>query len=66
MFFAFLLIILGVIFLLKNLGIITGDLFGIIWPLVLILLGVWIIVLRYEWKFRTHRVMKKFWEFVEK
>lgn len=66
MFFSLLLIILGVIFLLKNLGIITGNLFGIIWPVILILLGVWIIVLRYEWKFRAHKAVKRFWEIVER
>ncbi|MFH1866653.1 MAG: DUF5668 domain-containing protein [Patescibacteria group bacterium] len=40
MFFASLLVILGVVFLLKNLGIISGDVWGVIWPLLIIALGV--------------------------
>ncbi|MFA4937109.1 MAG: DUF5668 domain-containing protein [Patescibacteria group bacterium] len=40
MFGAFLLIILGLVFLFKNLGFISGDAWGIIWPLLIIALGV--------------------------
>ena len=62
MFFSLLFIILGAVFLLKNLGYITGDLFGIIWPLMLILIGVWILVLRYEWRIKTNKFFRSFWE----
>lgn len=39
MFFSISLIAIGVIFLLKNLGIISGEIWGIIWPTLIILLG---------------------------
>ena len=35
MFISYALIILGVVFLLKNLGIISSSVWGIIWPLIL-------------------------------
>ncbi len=37
--FASLLILIGVYFLLKNAGIIQGDFWGYLWPIVIILLG---------------------------
>jgi hypothetical protein len=39
MFFGFLLVGLGILFLLKNLGIITGPTWGIIWPCAVIAIG---------------------------
>lgn len=35
------LIIIGIAFLLKNLGVISSDAWGFIWPALLIALGVW-------------------------
>ncbi len=52
MFFSLLLILLGVIFLLKNLGLLAGNIWSLIWPLVLILIGVYLIV-----KGRRHRAL---------
>lgn len=40
MFWGTLIIILGVIILLKNLGIITTGVWSVLWPLLLIMLGV--------------------------
>lgn len=42
--FGLILVALGVLFLLKNLGIISGDIWGIFWPILLIILGLWIII----------------------
>ncbi len=39
MFLAIAIIVIGFIFLLKNLGIITGPAWDIIWPLLIIALG---------------------------
>ncbi len=64
MLFALIFILLGVLFLLKNLGIITAGIWGILWPLILILIGFWIIFLRYEWRLRTNKVAKKIWKFI--
>ena len=43
LFWGAVLIILGGLFLLSNLGIITADVWGIIWPTALILFGVWLL-----------------------
>ncbi|MFA4995768.1 MAG: DUF5668 domain-containing protein [Patescibacteria group bacterium] len=43
MFFGLLLIIIGIVFLLENLGIVTGDIWDVIWPLIIILFGVSVI-----------------------
>ncbi|MCD6233161.1 hypothetical protein J7J81_02140 [bacterium] len=59
MFFALLFIILGVVFLLKNLGLISGSSWGIIWPLVLISFGVYILVKSHRWNSFWDRVWKK-------
>ncbi len=48
MFFAYLLIILGLVFLFKNLELISGDAWGIIWPLLIIALGVSLISKKYS------------------
>jgi len=42
--FGLLLILLGVVFLLKNLGIITGDVWNIIWPSILIIFGLYLLI----------------------
>lgn len=43
MFFGLLLIVIGIVFLLENLGIVTGDVWDVIWPLIIILFGVSVI-----------------------
>jgi hypothetical protein len=43
LFWGAVLILLGGLFLLSNLGIITADLWGILWPTALILFGVWLL-----------------------
>jgi len=45
---AIVLIVLGVLFLLAELGIFPGRIFGYLWPLLLIALGVWLIARRLE------------------
>jgi hypothetical protein len=40
MFFGILLIIVGAFFLLKNLGIISGDLWSVFWPTIIIIIGI--------------------------
>jgi membrane-bound ClpP family serine protease len=40
------LIIIGLAFLLKNLGVISAGAWGFIWPALLIALGVWLLVER--------------------
>ena len=62
MFFALFFIILGVVFLLKNLGIISAGTWGIIWPSVLILFGVWLAWKKYEWKKWRERIWAKLGE----
>lgn len=43
LFWGAVLIILGGLFLLSNLGIITADVWGVLWPTALILFGVWLL-----------------------
>lgn len=38
------LIIIGVAFLLKNLGVISSGAWGFIWPALLVVLGVWFLI----------------------
>jgi len=59
MFIASLLIVVGVVFLLKNLGLITGDIWGIIWPLILILFGVYVLLKNYRYRMFWERVWRK-------
>lgn len=42
----FLLVLLGIYFLLQNLGLLTWVNWDIVWPVVLILTGLWILVRR--------------------
>jgi len=59
MFIASLLIIVGVVFLLNNLGLISGDIWGIIWPLILIVLGVYILLKRWRYRMFWDRIWRK-------
>ena len=52
MFFALLLILLGLIYLLKNLGFLVGSIWAIVWPSLLILIGIYLII-----KGRKHRAL---------
>jgi len=40
MYIGFLLIVVGVLFLLKNLGIISGSFWEILWPIVVVFVGI--------------------------
>lgn len=44
MFWGGLLLIVGVVLLLANFNIITGNIWGYIWPLLIILMGVWVLI----------------------
>jgi hypothetical protein len=52
MFFGLLLVILGVLFLLRNLGILDSSVWGILWPLAIVVLGLSIAI----------KKNKKFWQ----
>ena len=54
MFFGLISIVIGIIFLLKNLGYISGAAWSIIWPAILIMIGLWILLKRKDQGF--------FWE----
>jgi len=53
MLFAVFIILTGVVFLLKNLGIISSNTWGILWPLFLIVFGFYLIL-------KAHR-SRMFW-----
>lgn len=38
------LIIIGIAFLLKNLGVISSSVWGFVWPALLIVLGIWFLL----------------------
>ncbi len=59
MFIASVFIILGLVFLLKNLGLITAATWSVVWPLVLILIGVYILWKQYEWVKWKERIWTK-------
>jgi len=59
MFISFLFIIVGTTFLLKNLGVITGDVWGIIWPLILIVFGVYLALKAHRFRLFWDRIWKK-------
>lgn len=54
MFFSLILIVTGIVFLLKNLGYISGTAWSIIWPVILIVIGLGLILKRRDQGF--------FWE----
>ena len=59
MFIASIFVIIGVVFLLRNLGIISGDIWGVIWPMVLVVFGLYIFLKHYYWKLFWGKVWKK-------
>lgn len=40
MWFGVVLIVVGVVFLLQNLGYVTGDVWNVVWPAFIVLLGI--------------------------
>lgn len=61
MFISFLLILVGLVFLLKNLGLISASAWGITWPCVLIAAGVYLVVRTSCYKKRYHRFWDRMW-----
>jgi hypothetical protein len=69
MFFGLIILIVGVIFLLKNLGIIGGDVWPIIWPCLVITFGLSILWRQKRSRDKWERIgegMHKFGEKMEK
>ncbi len=63
--FGLILVALGVLFLLKNLGLISGDVWGIFWPILLIILGLWIVIgsfTKRKWYRNFFSCGRDFWE----
>lgn len=48
MFLGLILLVTGIVFLLKNLGYISGVVWSIVWPSILIVIGLWILLKREE------------------
>ena len=61
MIFCLILIIIGVVFLLQNLGYISGGTWSIIWPAILIIFGLWILLRKREEGFFL-APLENFWE----
>ena len=61
MFLGLILLITGVVFLLKNLGYISGAAWSIIWPVILIIFGLWILLRKREEGFFL-APLENFWE----
>jgi hypothetical protein len=66
MLFALIVMLLGMLFLLRNLGIITAHAWSILWPSIIILIGFWLFFQRYEWKFRKVKWVERIWKIIEK
>ena len=54
MFFGLALIIIGIIFLLEKFGIISGSIWGYVWPSLIILLGLFMVLGKRRWKSGWH------------
>ncbi len=54
MFFGLALVIVGIIFLLEKLGIISGSIWGYVWPSLVILLGLFMVLGKRRWKKGWH------------
>lgn len=59
MFFGLVLIIIGAVFLLQNLGILTGDSWNVVWPAIIILLGIIVLTKPAQRKSRSDRSSDK-------
>ncbi len=44
MFFGLLLVVIGAVFLLQNLGIVSGSVWNLIWPLIIMLFGISLLI----------------------
>ncbi len=54
MFFGLALVIVGVIFLLEKFGIVSGSIWGYVWPSLIILLGLFMVLGKRRWKKGWH------------
>ncbi|KKT40930.1 MAG: hypothetical protein UW30_C0015G0001 [Candidatus Giovannonibacteria bacterium GW2011_GWA2_44_13b] len=59
MVFAGILIIIGAVFLLKNLGIVSAEAWGLIWPSALIVMGAYMLWKKHQWNMWKDRVWRK-------
>jgi len=59
MFFALLFILLGIVYLLKNLNIISVNSWGVIWPSVLIIIGIYMLLKERRYKMFWDKVWRK-------
>ena len=55
MFIGIIVVLAGILFLLQNLGIITGSVWGILWPLLVIVIGLGILFGRRNRFWHHHR-----------
>ncbi|OGZ26747.1 MAG: hypothetical protein A2365_02550 [Candidatus Nealsonbacteria bacterium RIFOXYB1_FULL_40_15] len=64
MYIGLIIVFIGILFLMKNLGLISGDLWPVIWPVLVILLGISILIkaVRINAKIGTARqIFHSFW-----
>ena len=66
MLFALIIILLGVVFLLRNLGVITTHIWSVLWPSIIILVGFWLLYKRYEWHIKKNKWVEKVWKIIGK
>ena len=59
MFFALLFILLGIVYLLKNLNIISVSSWGVIWPSVLIIIGIYMLFKEHRYRIFWDKVWRK-------
>jgi len=60
MFFGSIFIIIGFVFLLRNLGLISGDVWGIVWPMILIIVGLQFLLKAHRAGLFWDKIWKKF------
>ena len=60
MFIAFVFILVGLAFFLKNIGLIVGNIWGIIWPIILIAFGIYLALKAQRCKLFIDKIWKKF------
>jgi len=59
MYIAIAIIIIGAIYLLKNLGVISVNLWSIIWPILIILFGIALLIRKKKYRDGFHKLFKK-------
>lgn len=59
MFAGTIFIIVGAVFLLKNMGIVSAAAWGLIWPLALIVAGAYMFWKKHQWHMWKERVWRK-------